>query len=118
MGGRSKLLSSPCPGPLSVGLKLIVDHMGVPRASKGKSAYRFPAGIAGFGQIPQRGSQGDGAGRLSRDEYPFRSLHRRLHRCFDAFGPERTFWGTDIHPDAMLLPAMRDLVHRRIAVAT
>jgi hypothetical protein len=47
-----------------LGLKLIVDHMGVPRASA--------------------------------DEYPFRSLHPHLHRCFDAFGPERMFWGTDI----------------------
>ena len=27
---------------------------------------------------------------------PFRSLHPHLHRCFDAFGPERMFWGTDI----------------------
>ena len=28
--------------------------------------------------------------------YPFRSFHEHLHRCFDAFGPERMFWGTDI----------------------
>ena len=27
---------------------------------------------------------------------PFRSFHEHLHRCFDAFGPERMFWGTDI----------------------
>ena len=29
-------------------------------------------------------------------QYPFRSLHPHLHRCFDAFDPERIFWGTDI----------------------
>jgi hypothetical protein len=55
-------------------------------------------------------------GGYAEDEYPFRSLHPHLHRCFDAFGPERMFWGTDITRDALLLAAMRDLV-RGIAVA-
>ena len=32
----------------------------------------------------------------AEDAYPFRSFHEHLHRCFDAFGPERMFWGTDI----------------------
>jgi predicted TIM-barrel fold metal-dependent hydrolase len=30
------------------------------------------------------------------DPYPFRSIHDPLHRVFDAFGPHRVFWGTDI----------------------
>jgi predicted TIM-barrel fold metal-dependent hydrolase len=36
-----------------------------------------------------------GQAGYAEDEYPFRSLHPHLHRCFDAFGPERMFWGTD-----------------------
>jgi hypothetical protein len=32
----------------------------------------------------------------AEDAYPFRSLHPHLGRCFDAFGPERMFWSTDI----------------------
>ena len=28
--------------------------------------------------------------------YPFRNIHEGLHRIFDAFGPQRFFWGTDI----------------------
>ncbi len=27
--------------------------------------------------------------------YPFKSLHAHIERVFDAFGPKRTFWGTD-----------------------
>ena len=27
--------------------------------------------------------------------YPFRSVHPHIRRVFDAFGPKRTFWGTD-----------------------
>jgi predicted TIM-barrel fold metal-dependent hydrolase len=30
------------------------------------------------------------------DAYPFRSLHKHYRRMYDAFGPNRLFWGTDI----------------------
>jgi predicted TIM-barrel fold metal-dependent hydrolase len=32
----------------------------------------------------------------AEDAYPFRSFHEHLRRCFDAFGADRMFWGTDI----------------------
>jgi predicted TIM-barrel fold metal-dependent hydrolase len=28
--------------------------------------------------------------------YPYRNIHGHLRRIYDAFGPERMFWGTDI----------------------
>jgi len=37
-----------------------------------------------------------GQAGYAEDPYPFHSLHAHLHRVFDAFGPERMFWGTDI----------------------
>ena len=30
------------------------------------------------------------------DAYPFKSLHRHYRAMYDAFGPRRLFWGTDI----------------------
>jgi len=27
--------------------------------------------------------------------WPFKSVHPHIQRVFDAFGPQRTFWGTD-----------------------
>ena len=30
------------------------------------------------------------------DNYPYKSLHPYLRRIYDAFGPERMFWGTDL----------------------
>ena len=32
----------------------------------------------------------------SAEPYPFRDIHDGLHRIFDAYGPKRFFWGTDI----------------------
>ena len=78
------------------GLKLIVDHMGVPRASKGEAAYRFQPELLALTKYPNVAVKATGQAGYAEDEYPFRSLHPHLHRCFDAFGPERMFWGTDI----------------------
>ena len=34
--------------------------------------------------------------RYSTEPYPYRALHPHIRRVFDAFGPRRTFWGTDL----------------------
>jgi predicted TIM-barrel fold metal-dependent hydrolase len=77
-------------------LKLIVDHMGVPRASMGEAAYRFQPEFLALAKHPNVAVKATGQAGYAEDEYPFRSLHPHLHRCFDAFGPARMFWGTDI----------------------
>lgn len=33
---------------------------------------------------------------FSSERYPFKNLHEPLRRVIDAFGPQRTFWGSDI----------------------
>ena len=33
---------------------------------------------------------------LSTEGYPFRDLHPHIRSLVDAFGPQRTFWGTDL----------------------
>jgi predicted TIM-barrel fold metal-dependent hydrolase len=99
------------------GLKLIVDHMGVPPGSRGESAYRFQPDLLALAKYPNVAVKATGQAGYAEDGYPFRSLHPHLHRCFDAFGPERDVLGHRHHPDAMLLAAMRDSVHRKTAVA-
>ena len=32
----------------------------------------------------------------SLEAYPFRDMTAHLRRCFDAFGPQRCYWGTDM----------------------
>ncbi len=78
------------------GLKLIVDHMAVPPRSKGESAHiRLPELVA-LARHPNVAVKATGQPGYCEDGYPFRSLHDKLHRVFDAFGPQRMFWGTDI----------------------
>ena len=78
------------------GLKLIVDHMAVPPGSNGEAAYRFQPELRALAKYPNVAVKATGQPGYAEDAYPFRSFHEHLHRCFDAFGPERVFWGTDI----------------------
>src|SRR5206468_1214042 len=37
-----------------------------------------------------------GAPSYSGEAYPYRDIHGHIRKLYDAFGPERMFWGTDI----------------------
>jgi predicted TIM-barrel fold metal-dependent hydrolase len=76
--------------------QLIIDHLGVPRASKGEAASRLQPELLALARYPNVAVKATGQAGYAEDEYPFRSLHPHLQRCFDAFGPARMFWGTDI----------------------
>jgi predicted TIM-barrel fold metal-dependent hydrolase len=78
------------------GLKLIVDHMGVPRATKGEESYRFQPQLLALAKHPNVAVKATGQAGYATDAYPFPAIHPHLHRVFDAFGPNRMFWGTDI----------------------
>jgi hypothetical protein len=37
-----------------------------------------------------------GAPSYSSEPYPHRDIHGHIRKLYDAFGPDRMFWGTDI----------------------
>ena len=37
-----------------------------------------------------------GAPSYSSQPYPYRNIHQYIRQIFDAFGPQRCFWGTDL----------------------
>src|SRR5947199_385460 len=79
------------------GLRLSVDHLGVPRATVGaEEAYRHLDQLVALAQYPNVAVKATGQAGYATDAYPFPSIHDALHRVFDAFGPRRMFWGTDI----------------------
>ncbi|WP_409411292.1 hypothetical protein [Bradyrhizobium sp. AUGA SZCCT0182] len=47
-------------------------------------------------QLPNVAVKATGAPHYSTEPYPFRNIQDGLHRIFDAYGPKRMFWGTDI----------------------
>jgi len=47
-------------------------------------------------KLPNVAIKATGAPGYSTAAYPFSNIHDGLHRIFDAYGPSRFFWGTDI----------------------
>src|SRR5260370_7143696 len=81
------------------GLKLHIDHMG---RHGGGGAAKDDAAFADLGEMlavakyPNVGLKLSGAPSYSSEPYPFRNIHKYIRQMFDAFGPQRCFWGTNI----------------------
>ncbi|MEZ5853349.1 MAG: amidohydrolase family protein [Hyphomicrobiaceae bacterium] len=78
------------------GLKLIVDHMGALRGAKGNAAFPNMAALTALAKHPNVAVKLTGGPFYADDAYPFKSLHPHYRAMYDAFGPKRLFWGTDI----------------------
>ena len=52
--------------------------------------------LLALAKFPNVAVKATGAPGYSSEAYPFRSMHTYLRQIYDAFGPERMFWGTDI----------------------
>jgi predicted TIM-barrel fold metal-dependent hydrolase len=73
------------------GLKLIVDHFGRPDA-----AWTNLPEVVALAKFPNVALKATGAPSYSTESYPYRDIHGNIRRLYDAFGPARMFWGTDI----------------------
>lgn len=78
------------------GLKLTVDHMGALRGAKGDEAFPKMQELTALAKLPNVAVKLTGGPFYADDAYPFKSLHRHYRAMYDAFGPHRLFWGTDI----------------------
>jgi predicted TIM-barrel fold metal-dependent hydrolase len=78
------------------GLKLAVDHMGALRGAKGDAAFPNMKELTALARLPNVAVKLTGGPFYADDAYPFRSLHKHYRTMYDAFGPHRLFWGTDI----------------------
>src|SRR5712692_1260215 len=78
------------------GLKLIIDHFGRARGGKDDAAFANVAEVAALAKFPNVALKATGAAGESSEPYPFRNIHKYIQQLYDAFGPQRFFWGTDI----------------------
>ena len=73
------------------GLKLIIDHFVRPDA-----AWTNLPDVLALARHPNIALKATGAPSYSSEPYPYRNIHGHIRKLYDAFGPERMFWGTDI----------------------
>jgi len=78
------------------GLKLILDHCGLNRLGQDAEAFIHLDEMTALAKLPNVAVKMTGAPHYSTQPYPFKNIQDGLHRIFDAYGPDRLFWGTDI----------------------
>ena len=88
-------------------LVLIIDHMNLSDeiARQGKIPDAVAEAVA-FAKHPNVCVKMSSLPHKSSQPYPFRDLSDHIHRVFDAFGPRRCFWGTDITAGLDRWPAL------------
>ncbi len=77
-------------------LRLLIDHMARARGSKDDASFADLGDLLALATHPNVAVKASAVPGYSSEPYPYRNLHRYLRQVFDAFGPERMFWGTDI----------------------
>lgn len=78
------------------GLKLIIDHMGIPCGTKDDAAFTHIGGLCEFARFPNIPVKTSALPCYSDEPYPYPKLHQYVKRAYDAFGPKRLFWGSDL----------------------
>lgn len=76
-------------------LRITVDHMAVPRDTRGPDAFGQVPQLVAMARHPNLSVKASGMPGNSLEPYPFRDVEPYIHRVFDAYGPQRVFWGTD-----------------------
>ena len=79
------------------GRNLIIDHMALSKdiAEEGKIGEAIDQVVA-LAKFPNISCKVSSSPTYSHDSYPFADMKPQIKRVFEAFGPQRCYWGTDI----------------------
>jgi predicted TIM-barrel fold metal-dependent hydrolase len=77
-------------------LKIIVDHMGFARATIDGETGPAVTRMNALARHPNVYVKVSALPAFTTEPYPFQNLREPLRRVIDAFGPRRSFWGSDI----------------------
>jgi L-fuconolactonase len=78
------------------GLRFVMDHMTLTSGEKDDVAFANFDNLLALAKRPNIAVKASALPCYTSDSYPYRKLHPRLRQVYDAFGPRRIFWGTDI----------------------
>jgi L-fuconolactonase len=78
------------------GLTIIYDHMAFARETMDERALSRVQELLPLASLPNVFVKVSALPCYSTERYPFNNLREPLRRVIDAFGPHRSFWGSDI----------------------
>ena len=77
-------------------LRLIMDHMAMPMEMKDDAAFAEIDKLLTLSKRPNVAVKASGLPYYSTHPYPYKNILPYFRRVYDAFGPQRMFWGTDL----------------------
>ena len=77
-------------------LKIAIDHMGAAHYVKDDAAFAYMPDLLALARYPNISVKATAVPFYTTDLYPFRNMHKYIRQVFDAFGPQRLFWGSDL----------------------
>ena len=77
------------------GLRLVIDHLALWGDRKDAAAFVDLPLVLRLARHPNVAVKASALPCYSSEPYPYRSLHPFIRQVYDAFGPQRMFWGTD-----------------------
>ena len=77
------------------GLRLVIDHLGFRSGTKGPQAFAGLPELFKLARHPNVAVKASALPCYSVEAYPYRDVHGYIRNVYDAFGPQRMFWGTD-----------------------
>jgi L-fuconolactonase len=78
------------------GLRIAIDHMGMIVGEKGEKAFAEEAELIALARHANVSVKATALPCAATDSFPYPSLHDHIRAVFEAFGPHRFFWGTDL----------------------
>jgi predicted TIM-barrel fold metal-dependent hydrolase len=81
------------------GLRLTIDHLGGRGGTstlKDAAAMTHMPALLALAKHPNVAVKATGVPHYSSERYPFPGMHPYVRQVYDAYGPQRIFWGTDI----------------------
>jgi predicted TIM-barrel fold metal-dependent hydrolase len=77
-------------------LKIVMDHFSLDGKQRDAEAFRDFDKLLAIAKRPNVAAKASALPCYTNDSYPFRALHPYIRQAYDAFGPQRLFWGTDL----------------------
>ena len=75
--------------------RLLIDHLSVSPFAKLPDATTHFNELLKLAKHPNIAVKATGVPSMSNEAYPFADTHTALRQVFEAYGPQRFFWGTD-----------------------
>ena len=77
-------------------LRLCIDSLGAAPRTLDAAAFADLPQLLALAKRPNVVVKAEGVASMSSEPYPFKNLHPYLKQVYDAFGPDRLFWGSDV----------------------